>query len=127
METPPAAALDRLSQLSARLEQDARQREEMRQELLRLLQAEEALPRRPDTELPAAAGDARSAGLFESGWRPYCGWVCGAGLSYQFLLRPVLNGLALGQFPPLEVDTLMTLLFGMLGLGVYRTIEKVKR
>jgi len=28
--------------------------------------------------------------------------------------------------PQLEMDTLMTVLFGMLGLGAYRTVEKVK-
>ncbi|MEO2218547.1 hypothetical protein ABGV49_15915 [Chromobacterium vaccinii] len=45
---------------------------------------------------------------------------------YPFLLRSLLNSLALGNLPSPELNTLMTLLFGMLGLGVYRTREKVR-
>ena len=75
--------------------------------------------------------EAQSESLFKSGWRPYIGWTCGGGLSYQFLFRPLLGWGAQNlwgwQLPPqLEMDTLMTLLFGMLGLGGYRTYEKVK-
>jgi hypothetical protein len=69
---------------------------------------------------------------FRGGWRPATGWVCVAGLCYQFLLMPILPWLitvAGGQVPPLppiDNDTLMVLLTGMLGLGGMRTFEKVK-
>lgn len=68
--------------------------------------------------------------MFRGGWRPMVGWVCAAGLAYQVVIRPVLgwassiNGWPVP--PSLELDTLLTLLFGMLGLGAYRTYEKVK-
>jgi len=75
--------------------------------------------------------EAKSESIFKSGWRPYIGWVCGGGLSYQLMFRPVFSWLAenLWQWKPmpsLDMDTLLTLLFGMLGLGAYRTYEKVK-
>lgn len=75
--------------------------------------------------------EATSQNMFQAGWRPFVGWVCGAGLVYQFLLNPLFNFalLAAGktvQMPVLDLDTLMALLFGMLGLGAYRTVEKLK-
>lgn len=70
--------------------------------------------------------EAQSRTLFVSGWRPCVGWTCSAGMLYQILLRPLLIGFSGHDFPPLEMDTLMTLLFGLLGLGAYRTVEKLK-
>lgn len=69
--------------------------------------------------------------IFRGGWRPAVGWTCAAGLAYQLVVRPIL-GWAGGNVaewtppPALEMDTLMTLLFGMLGLGAFRTAEKIK-
>lgn len=75
--------------------------------------------------------EAASPDFFRSGWRPFVGWTCGGGLFYQIMLRPLLGWAAqnLWQWmppPSLEMDTLLTLLFGMLGLGAYRTAEKIK-
>lgn len=76
--------------------------------------------------------EAASASIFTSGWRPAVGWVCATGLGYQILLRPLGGWVAMEWFhwtslpPPLEMDSLMTLLFGLLGLGGYRTYEKVR-
>lgn len=70
--------------------------------------------------------EAKSDDLFKSGWRPFIGWMCGAGLGYQFLFYPV----AIAWIPKiqqLDMGTLVTLLFGMLGLGAYRTMEKMKK
>lgn len=74
--------------------------------------------------------EAGSESLFKSGWRPYIGWTCGGGLSYQLLFRPIGGWVAQNLWgwsvpPSLEMETLLTLLFGMLGLGAYRTYEKV--
>ena len=75
--------------------------------------------------------EAGNASVFVSGWRPFIGWTCGFGLSYQLLARPVfgwiMQNLSKWDMPPaLEMETLLTLLFGMLGLGAYRTVEKIK-
>ena len=76
--------------------------------------------------------EAESPDFFRGGWRPFIGWVCGLGLMYQFLMRPILTFVLMvaeakvQTLPTLELDTLMTLLFGILGLGAMRTTEKLK-
>lgn len=65
-----------------------------------------------------------------SKWRDGAGWVCVAGLGWQFVVAPALTGL-LGAFDVTfagTVDTgpLVTLLLGMLGLGGMHLYEKVK-
>jgi len=70
--------------------------------------------------------EAASDMFFKSGWRPFVGWVCGCGLAYQFLLRPLLLGTTGRDFPELDMGTLITLLGGLLGLGSLRTFEKSK-
>lgn len=76
--------------------------------------------------------EAGSDSLFKSGWRPAAGWTCVGGLAYQIVLRPILGWAATNHWgwsmpPSLEMDTLMTLLFGLLGLGAYRTFEKTRK
>jgi Holin of 3TMs, for gene-transfer release len=73
--------------------------------------------------------EAKSDSLFKSGWRPATGWACVGGLVYQLMFRPIFGWVAqnIGGWPlppSLEMETLMTLLFGILGLGAYRTYEK---
>ena len=84
-------------------------------------------------QLEVNKAEAASGSLFTSGWRPAVGWICAAGLAYEFLFAPLLPWLLLAlagkQLPPLPdlpMETLMTLLLGMLGLGGLRTVEKVK-
>lgn len=70
--------------------------------------------------------------VFRGGWRPATGWVCAAGLGYQILLRPLLPWLmtvigvqAVPPLPPIDMETLLVLLGGLLGLGTLRTREKL--
>lgn len=75
--------------------------------------------------------EAGSDSFFKSGWRPAVGWICVFGLFYQFVFLPFATFfLALYKItavmPAMDLNTLMTLLFGLLGLGGYRTIEKLK-
>lgn len=69
---------------------------------------------------------------FRGGWRPACGWICAAGLGYDFLLRPLLPWLvnSLGAhtapLPAIETESLFVLLAGMLGLGGFRMREKLQ-
>jgi hypothetical protein len=75
--------------------------------------------------------EAASPNVFTSGWRPFVGWVCGSALAYQYVLRPLvawgfaIAGHPLPEMPGLD-DTRWELLFGMLGLGGLRTMEKIK-
>lgn len=75
--------------------------------------------------------EAASASPFVAGWRPFIGWTCGAAFSYKFVLAPVaaLVLTAVGHpitLPVLEFGEMMPVLFAMLGLGAYRSYEKVK-
>jgi len=83
--------------------------------------------------------DASSGNAFQSGWRPFIGWVCGAGLAYEFLFRTAAawmvqvaiwsEGADMSSFPTppgLGLESLMPLLFGMLGLAGMRTFEKTR-
>ena len=68
---------------------------------------------------------------FRGGWRPFIGWVCGIGVAIQFVVSPLFTwfSMLIGVpiiFPVLDSSVLMTLLFGMLGLGTLRTTEKLK-
>lgn len=71
--------------------------------------------------------------VFRGGWRPFCGWVCGAGLAYTFLLQPLLPWVVglftqnpIPPLPTIDSGTLMGLLGGLLGLGGLRSFDKVK-
>lgn len=70
--------------------------------------------------------------LFIAGWRPFVGWTCGIALNYHFILQPLLAfTLAIFEhkveLPYFDMDTLFTVLMGMLGLGGLRTYEKLKK
>ena len=77
--------------------------------------------------------EANSGSNFRGGWRPFIGWICGLGLAYAVLLQPLITGVVQATVPNMQgfvmpfvqTDALMALLFGMLGLGGYRTYEKV--
>lgn len=70
--------------------------------------------------------------IFVAGWRPFVGWTCGVALAYHFVLAPIIifgaswAGFAIPDLPVFDMDSLMTVLLGMLGLGGLRTYEKNK-
>jgi len=76
--------------------------------------------------------EAQHRSIFVAGWRPFIGWVCGTALAYNFVLRDlmawaILNSKTTVSLPPaLQMEHLMTVLLGMLGLGGLRTWEKFK-
>lgn len=71
--------------------------------------------------------EAQHRTVFVAGWRPFIGWVCGFALAYNFVLRDLLIWLfgPEGVPPALQMEHLMTVLLGMLGLGGMRTFEKL--
>ena len=71
--------------------------------------------------------EAQHRTIFVAGWRPFIGWVCGVALAYNIVLRDLLIWF-LGQErvpPALQMEHLMTVLIGKLGLGGMRTFEKL--
>lgn len=68
---------------------------------------------------------------FRGGWRPFVGWTCGVAFAMHFVLFPVVNFFLAGAgyeqiTVAFDMDTLLTVLLGMLGLGGLRTVEKWK-
>ena len=72
--------------------------------------------------------EAANSNLFVAGWRPFVGWVCGSGLAYQYLVNPLFSWFALIVHwptpPSLDLQTLVTMLGGLLGFGYMRTVDK---
>ena len=76
--------------------------------------------------------EAASADPFTSRARPFIMWVCGFALLYASILEPIIRFVAMvgfkynGAFPAINSEITLQLLFALLGLGAYRSIEKVK-
>jgi hypothetical protein len=66
--------------------------------------------------------EAQSDSLFKSGWRPAIGWVCVLALAYQYLGRPFASIWYPG-LPGLD-NMLWELMFGLLGMGALRSVDK---
>jgi len=66
--------------------------------------------------------------IFVAGWRPFIGWICGIALAYNFIIRDLFIWILkpIDIPPALQMEHLMTVLLGMLGLGGLRTFEKIK-
>jgi Holin of 3TMs, for gene-transfer release len=77
------------------------------------------------------ASQAASAQKFVAWPRPAVMWVCVLAFALNYLIEPLVtwvlrianNPLVL---PTLDLTTMMPILLGTLGLGAYRTIEKVQ-
>lgn len=82
--------------------------------------------------------EAQHATIFVAGWRPAIGWVGVVALAYQFIAYPLMlwawawlqaqGWVPKSMQPPplLDVEALMVLLTGILGIASARTFEKVK-
>lgn len=74
--------------------------------------------------------EAANRNPFVAGWRPFIGWTCGVALAWHFIGLPVatflimLSGADLPSLPQFDMNSLITILVGMLGLGGLRTFEK---
>tara|TARA_Y100001937_G_scaffold127126_1_gene198359 strand:- start:1071 stop:1466 length:396 start_codon:yes stop_codon:yes gene_type:complete len=76
--------------------------------------------------------EAAHRSLFVAGWRPFVGWTCGVALAYHFVIAPLVlftaavAGAQIPELPTFDMESLLTVLMGMLGLGGLRTFEKFK-
>lgn len=75
--------------------------------------------------------EAGSSSVFVAGWRPFIGWVCGLGCAWNWIGLPVAKFILALQDSTIvlqmaSMTEMMPLLFGLLGIGGYRTYEKVK-
>jgi len=76
--------------------------------------------------------EAKNGSVFVSGWRPAVGWVCASALAYNYVIMPLAYWTvkcfspAAPAMPALDIGELMTLLFGLLGIGAMRSFDKIK-
>lgn len=82
--------------------------------------------------------EAAHTSIFVAGWRPAIGWVGVLALGYQFILYPLMTwawawlqaqGWVPGAVEPppiLDIEALMVLMTGILGISTSRTFEKVR-
>lgn len=127
--------LDVGAKLIDRLFPDKQAADEAKLKLLEMQQTGQLADLNAETQLALAQievnkVEAASTDLFRAGWRPAVGWVCVGGLGYQFILQPFLSfGLLLAgvetSLPDLDLESLIALLVGLLGLGTLRTREKL--
>jgi hypothetical protein len=76
--------------------------------------------------------EAQHPSVFVAGARPAVMWIGAFGLAYAAVVEPIARFVARvcfdyqGEFPVLDTTITMQVLFGILGLGAYRTYEKTK-
>lgn len=76
--------------------------------------------------------EAKSTNWWVAGARPAVMWVCAFAFAYVSVLEPMLRFGAkvwwgyTGDFPVIDTDLTIQVLFGILGLGAFRTVEKLK-
>jgi hypothetical protein len=121
------AVIDSVGKIAGDLYTSDKERMELDLKARELDQASDA------RQVTVNAAEAATGNMFIGGWRPATGWTCVAGLVYQTIVQPVVPwvltvvGVAnVPALPPIDGDTLMVLLFGLLGLGGLRTAEKIR-
>ena len=82
-------------------------------------------------QLEVNKAEAAHTSMFVAGWRPAVGWCCVLGMAGNFMVIPFTNFvLALLEIevviPLIDLETMMPVLMGMLGLGAMRSYEKTK-
>lgn len=82
-------------------------------------------------QLDVNKAEAASSDPFTSRWRPFIGWVCGAACAWNWIGLPIVKtalmvfGVQLAVAPA-DLTEMLPILMSMLGLGGYRTFEKVR-
>jgi len=74
--------------------------------------------------------EAANPSVFVSGWRPFVGWVCGSACAWNWIGLPIVKlGLMVWghsiDLAPANLNEMMPLLLGLLGMGTLRTVEKI--
>ena len=117
---------------------DVNERERQKLEMMKMAQAGELAYLDADLKLALAqigvnTEDAKSANIFQSGWRPAAAWACVfAGVIYPIIrvftpwVLTVAGVHGIPPLPPLDTTEAMTMLFGLLGLGGMRMTERLK-
>jgi hypothetical protein len=111
------------------LPEDKAQKEAAQLKLLELIQNGELAQMTGQMEIDKT--EAANPNMFVAGWRPFVGWCCGAAMAWNYVAGPIVATVSQFfhksiMFVPVDTTTMMPVLLGMLGLGAYRTYEKVQ-
>ena len=127
---PLGTILDIGSRILDRVLPDPAERAKAQLELLKLEQSGDLAVMTAQTDINKV--EASSTNVFVSGWRPFCGWICGIALLYASLIEPFCRFVAQvifkynGEFPYIDTDLTLQILLGLLGLAGMRSWEKEK-
>lgn len=129
IETIIAAVMPLFGELIDRAFPDSEAREKARLEIYAKMQ--ENLNALDLAQMEVNKTEAQHASVFVAGWRPFIGWVCGFAFAYHYILLPFMMFICTAagrQFsaPEFDMEAMMYVLGGMLGLGTMRSVEKVK-
>lgn len=126
----PLAIVEIGARLLDKIIPDKAAREKAQAELLKAAQDQDFQLALGQIEVNKAEASHRS--LFVASWRPMIGHICAFAMAWHFVLQPIVvfifasTGTPLPDLPKFDMDSLMTVLLGMLGLGGLRTFEKFK-
>lgn len=82
--------------------------------------------------------DSKAKSLFQSGWRPFLGWMSGFCLMYAWFFKDLMLSIMvvsmdtvtfsrlLPYLPRVDASEMLALVMALLGLGGMRTYEKFK-
>lgn len=74
--------------------------------------------------------EAANPSVFVSGWRPAIGWICGGACAWNWVGLPIAKFAMVAAGHPLNISPadlteMLPILIGMLGLGGFRTVERL--
>lgn len=87
-----------------------------------------------EAQLAVNAAEASHRSIFVAGWRPALMWTCVTCVFYTWWIYPWLIFIILNKFPDVDVtkippppaEELWVIVMGAMGLGGFRTFEKIK-
>ena len=116
-----------ITELLSKVIPDKTERERLAYEISTL--AERQAHEQMMAQLEVNKTEASHMSLYVAGWRPFIGWSCGLAMAFNYIGVPVvetvsvINGTPL-TIDPLDLEVMMPVLLGMLGLGGMRSYEK---
>jgi len=95
---------------------------------------EQLLVQQPLDQIAVNKQEAAHKSLFVAGGRPAIIWIGAAAIGYTHIVYPFLKfavilvnpDFPIDQLPTIELDDIMPLMLGLMGLGGLRTYEKIK-
>lgn len=95
-----------------------------------LLKAQELDTQLANGQAAIDQAEAANSSMFVAGGRPFIMWVCGIAFAYHLIIQPLLTYFMAvfgHSFPLPSFDSAMlnSVMMGMLGLGAYRSVEKM--